>query len=245
MTRARAALVRVPGLDVQHPHLGIGFSEGILTIEGDAPTVAAKKRILRAVAALPEVRAVADQLRVAPAVHREDGEIRAHVVDALLAEPAFEECSISEREGGEARLLREPPAGARGAVEAHVREGVVTLDGRVPSLSHKRIAGVLAWWVPGTRDGVNILEIVPPQEDDDGEISDAVRLVMEKDPFLDAVQIGVRTERSVVRLSGTAASEEQRRMAERDAWCVWGVDEVVDEMEVRSELQAGQATRRA
>jgi osmotically-inducible protein OsmY len=40
-----------------------------------------------------------------------------------------------------------------------VKEGVVTLDGEVSSLAHKRLCGVLAWWVPGSRDVVNGLEV--------------------------------------------------------------------------------------
>ena len=54
-------------------------------------------------------------------------------------------------------------------VEAAVRDGVVTLNGRVQSLSHKRLAGVLAWWVPGTRNVVNGLDVQPPEEDTDDE----------------------------------------------------------------------------
>lgn len=44
-----------------------------------------------------------------------------------------------------------------------VKKGIVTLNGEVPSLTHKRLAGVLAWWVPGTRDVVNGLEEVPAE----------------------------------------------------------------------------------
>jgi hypothetical protein len=35
-----------------------------------------------------------------------------------------------------------------------VRDGLVVLNGRVGSLSHKRLAGVLAWWyrAPGHRE---------------------------------------------------------------------------------------------
>jgi osmotically-inducible protein OsmY len=42
---------------------------------------------------------------------------------------------------------------------------VVTLNGQVPSLSHKRLAGVLAWWVPGVRDVVDGLAVEPTQSD--------------------------------------------------------------------------------
>jgi len=64
-----------------------------------------------------------------------------------------------------------------------VEDGVVTLDGRVSSLSHKSLAGALAWWVPGSRDVINGIEVAPPQEISDSEITEAVRLVLEKDPL--------------------------------------------------------------
>lgn len=120
-----------------------------------------------------------------------------------------------------------------GAIGLSVDRGVVTLDGTVPSLSHKRLAGVLAWWVPGVRDVVNGLEIAPPEADDDDEISDAVRLVLEKDPLVDAPQIGVSTHRAVVTLTGTVRCAMERQAAERDAWCIFGVDDVKSEIEVR------------
>ncbi|NIO09735.1 MAG: BON domain-containing protein, partial [Deltaproteobacteria bacterium] len=45
------------------------------------------------------------------------------------------------------------PSGAdqAGEIEIEVENGVVVLNGHVPSMSHKRLAGVLAWWVPGSR----------------------------------------------------------------------------------------------
>jgi hypothetical protein len=57
------------------PRLGPGFTperldidaEGTLTIEGEAPSVAAKKLALERAAALPEVSGILDRLRVAPA----------------------------------------------------------------------------------------------------------------------------------------------------------------------------------
>ena len=41
------------------------------------------------------------------------------------------------------------------------------------------------------------------------------------------------TQRSVVTLDGEVPSQEQKEMAEFDAWYVFGVDRVVDRLEVR------------
>jgi osmotically-inducible protein OsmY len=204
-------------------------------MEGELATVAAKKLALERAAAVGGVRGVVDRLRVAPSRRMSDAEIRDHVCDALLGEPALLGCAVAATVGKGQRTLRDPAgAGIAAAVRVTVADGVVTLDGEVPSLAHKRIAGVLAWWVPGTRDVVNGLEVVPPEEDDDGEITDAVRIALEKDPLVDAGEVGVSTRSAVVTLGGILPCEAQRRAAERDAWCVFGVDGVRNEIEVRA-----------
>ena len=59
--------------------------------------------------------------------------------------------------------IREVASEPSGSIVIEVKKGIVTLNGEVPSLTHKRLAGVLAWWVPGTRDVVNGLEEVPAE----------------------------------------------------------------------------------
>lgn len=113
-------------------------------------------------------------------------------------------------------------------IDVEVTDGVVVLNGAVTSLSAKRLAGVLAWWVPGSRDVVNGLEVSPPQEDNDDEVVDAIRLVLEKDPFVNAAQIRVSCRNYIVTLEGLVKSEAQRQMAEADAWYVFRVDWVVN-----------------
>lgn len=235
--RVRAALGRL-GLDLHRHPVRLEYADGVLTMEGELPDIAAKKRALERGAALPEVRWVTDGLRVEPAARMGDGEIRDHVRDALLAEPTFEECAIRVHRGGTLDVEREPPV-SRGTLEIAVDDGIVRLEGSVPSLSHKRLVGVLCWWVPGTRDVVNALEVSPPEEDTDDEISDAVRIVLEKEPLLDASGIGIHVEGAQVTLRGIVASDEQRRAAEHDAWYVFGVDDVINEIEVSPEASAG------
>jgi osmotically-inducible protein OsmY len=91
----------------------------------------------------------------------------------------------------------------------------------------------LAWWVPGSRDVVNGLDVLPPEEDNDDEMSDAVCLVLEKNPFVNATQIRVLSQNSVVTLEGLVANETEKQMAEFDAWYVFGVDKVINKLAVR------------
>lgn len=234
--RAQAALSQL-GLDVHRTPIRLTYAEGVLTMQGDLPDIRAKKRALEACAALPEVRWVEDRLRVEPSAPMGDGQILAHLETALLSEPVFQECMLRAQRGKALELVRDSIA-ARGTLEVSVNEGVVRFEGRVPSLSHKRLAAVLAWWIPGVRDVQNGLEVDPAEEDSDDEISDALRLVFDKDPLLDASEIGFSTERSIVTLRGVVASEEQRRAAEHDALYLFGVDDVVNEIEVRPEASA-------
>lgn len=192
-----------------------------LLLEGEVASVAAKKLALERAAALaPGVRGLVDRVHVTPAQAMGDGAIRDHVASALAEEPALG--GIGVRSGG----LDGTAEPLMPCIAISVEGGIVTLAGEVPSLSHKRLAGVLAWWVPGSRDVVNGLEVVPPEEDSDAEVVDALRIVLERDPLVDASSILVRSEGFVVRLSGVVRSEPEREAAELDAWCLFGVDRV-------------------
>jgi osmotically-inducible protein OsmY len=228
----RRELEGVPGLAPHRHSLHIAFDGDALTLEGEVADISVKKLVLERAAAVPGVRGIVDRLRVAPALRMGDGEIRDHVRDALLGEPALAECALYVLDG-ERREVARAPAEARGRIDVRVEDGVVTLDGEAPSLSHKRLAGVLAWWVPGSRDVVNGLGVEPPEEDNDDEITDALRIVLEKDPGVDASRITIRTRNAVVTLEGVVPTTGEREMAERDAWYVFAVDGVVNRLEVR------------
>jgi osmotically-inducible protein OsmY len=223
------------------PRLGPGFTperldidaEGTLTIEGEAPSVAAKKLALERAAALPEVSGILDRLRVAPASPMADAEICEHLREAFEQEPSFAALEIAERRGDHVEAVRGAPDRPLGRLLIEVDDGVVSLNGEVPGLSSKRMAGLLAWWVPGSRDVVNGLAVEPPEEDGPIRIEEAVKAALEKDRFVDAGQIRVGVRGTTVRLTGLVPTDSERDMAENDAWYVFGVDKVVNEIEVR------------
>lgn len=230
--RVRAALEREPRINLHRFPIRIDFVEGGVILEGEVEHVGAKKLALELAAATEGVRGVVDRLRVAPAERRGDGAIRDAFAAYLLREPELRNCTIRALVKGELRILREVPS-AEGEIEIAVEDGVITLEGRVISLSHKRLAGVLAWWTRGCRDVVNSLDVQPPEEDNDDEVVDALRLVLELDPLVQADQIRIRCRNFVVTLEGYVRTEEERRQAERDAWCLFAVDDVINRIEVR------------
>jgi osmotically-inducible protein OsmY len=204
-------------------------ADGTVVLEGEVPTVAAKKTALRLASSVSGMAAIIDRLTVSVAEHMGDGAIRDGVRDALLGEPAFANLMIVTQEDDAAAEIR---SGARPFISISVEHGRVTLNGRVGSLSHRRLAGLLAWWIPGTRDVINGMEVSPPQEDSDDELTEAVRLVLDKDPLVTASRISVKTANSIVTLEGVVANQTEREMAEADAWFVLGVEEVTNRLQL-------------
>jgi osmotically-inducible protein OsmY len=229
----RAALEHEPRVNVHRDRVQIGFADGVATLEGEVADVAAKRLTLEHAAALPAVTGIVDRLRVRPSEPMGDGAIADHLEQAIAADTAFAECVIRRRVRGVTSIVRGVPAEDRGWwIEIDVDDGVVTLDGEVASLSHKRLAGVLAWCVPGSRDVVNGLGVEPDEMDGDGEVLDALRIVLEKDPFVDATRISASCENYVITLRGSAANKIGKQAAEADAWALFGVDRVVNRIEL-------------
>jgi osmotically-inducible protein OsmY len=161
-----------------------------------------------------------------------EGAIREAVLRALLGESVLAYRMIRARAKGVVETLR-GPADATGRIEVSVADGVVTLDGKVAGLGRKRLAGVLAWFVPGSRDVINGLGVKPPETDSDAAIADAVRQVIEADPAVESESIQVTVQGAVVALDGTVRQASERAAAESDAWYVFGVDDVINRLIVR------------
>jgi osmotically-inducible protein OsmY len=207
-------------------------AEGTATIAAEVENVAIKRLALERLASTPGVTAIIDRLRVKPAMAMSDDGILDHLRKAFYDEPSFRQLKLKEREGGEAKLVRNAFEEARGEIEFEVKKGVVILNGRVPGLVTKRLAGVLAWWVPGSRDVINGIAVEPPEEDSPDQIEEAVRIALDKDPFVDESQVRVGVRARTVRLTGLVHSSEARDAAEWDAWYVSGVDDVINEIEI-------------
>jgi osmotically-inducible protein OsmY len=206
----RAMLTEELKFDPSHSPIALKMDGGSIVMEGMVASVALKKRALLLAMGMQGVAGVVDRLRVRPSVHMSDDEIRDHMTDALTQESSLSGLGIS----------------------VEVRDGVVDLEGRVSSLSHKRLAGVLAWWVPGSLDVINSIEVNPPEADTDDELIDAIRIALEKDALVDAHSVHVSASGYVVTLEGITGSASERESAEDDAWFTWGVNNVINKMTV-------------
>ena len=225
-----AALEREPRVNLHAHPIEVGFADGVATLSGEVGGIAAKKLALELAAAQSPVLGVVDRLRVGPSGRREDGAVRDHVCNSFISEPALDSYSVRALVKQEMESVRS--LDLKRILEVEVTDGIVTLNGMAESLSHKRLAGVLAWWVPGSRDVVNGIEVSPPMDDNDDEVADAVRLVLEKDPLVNASQVRLRCHDLVVTLDGAVSTENSRMAAEADAWYVFGVNRVVNKLSV-------------
>lgn len=219
------AIEREPRLrDLERRDVRIALGGSELVLEGELPDVAAKTRALFVASQFKQLERIVDRLVVEPAVPMEDGAMRDSLVKSLVAEPAFADLRLIARAGGD-EVVAQDPVRPHGTIEATIEDGIVTLEGHVPGYVHKRIAVLLAWWVPGTRSVRDELE-TPHEDDSDETVNDAVLAALEKDPLVDDDQISAATRERCVTLAGTLPSHEQRQIAERDAWYVEGVVDV-------------------
>ena len=206
----KASLEKELHIDLVKNPIHIKMENNAILMEGVVDRIAHKKRALLIAMGIPGTSGVVDRLRVRPAKEMGDKEIKNHIYDAFLEEQTLNSIKF----------------------DVEVNNGIVDIEGAVPSLSHKRLAGVLAWWVPGTQDVINSLEVNPPEEDSDDEITDAVMLVLEKDKLVNHSNIKATTKNWVVTLDGVVHSEAAKNAAEDDTWYVWGVNGVVNKLKV-------------
>ena len=206
----KASLEKELHIDLVKNPIHIKMENNAILMEGVVDRIAHKKRALLIAMGIPGTSGVVDRLRVRPAKEMGDKEIKNHIYDAFLEEQTLNSIKF----------------------DVEVNNGIVDIEGAVPSLSHKRLAGVLAWWVPGTQDVINSLEVNPPEEDSDDEITDAVMLTLEKDKLVNHSNIKAITKNWVVTLDGVVHSEAAKNAAEDDTWYVWGVNGVVNKLKV-------------
>lgn len=172
--------------------------------------------------------------RLAWSEHRPDEELRNALVHALQQRSELHNCTIREGDDAGSQMVQEAHDDwPSGEIEVGVSGGQVRLTGKVISLSHTRIIEALAWRTPGCRAVDNRLQVVPAEDDNDDELTDAIRLVLEMDRIAHADQIAIRADDGVVTLQGVLPRAEERRLAELDAWSVWGVKDVRNQIEVR------------
>lgn len=229
--QVHALLEREARINIHRFPVAISNADGVVVLEGELADIAAKKLALDLAASVRGVSGIVDRLRVSPGERRGDGAVRDSLARMLLQFPEFRNCTLRSRTNERDEVLRDARDGV-GDIQIAVRDGVITLEGHVISQSHRRFAGVLAWWTPGRRDVVNSLEVRPDYEDRDDEVAEVMRLVLEADPQVNADGIRSSCAGGSVTLEGNVPTVEQKRRAELDAWALYGVSRVLNRLQV-------------
>jgi osmotically-inducible protein OsmY len=230
--RVHALLEREARINLHRHPVAISNANGVVVLEGEVADVAAKKLALELAASVAGVDGVVDRLRVKPGERRGDGAVRDSLLRMLLELREFVNCTLRWRASGRIETVRLVQAERVGEIEISVSDGVIVLEGHVISQSHRRFAGVLAWWTPGGRDVVNSLEVRPDYEDRDEEVTEVLELVLEADPMVDPSQIRMGCRDRTVILEGSVPTEQQKSRAELDAWALFGVRRVINRLQV-------------
>lgn len=129
--------------------------------------------------------------------------------------------------------MRGAPRNVLGVIDVEVADGVATLNGRVPGLTSKLLPASSRGGCRAVRDVFNGIEVEPPEDDCADVIVEAACAALERDPFVNASQINVDVHATSVRLTGIVSNETERLAAERDVWCIFGVDTLTSEIKVR------------
>ena len=224
----RAELERDTRVNMHKSPVYVWFEAGKIVLDGQIDNIAAKRSAVNIAHKLTQGQCpIMDLLRVTPGRNMEDLELRDEVINMLAKEPVFSDYTLVTRVDQHAETVHDALSSSRRII-VNIHNGVVTLSGQVGSLTHKRLAEVLAWWTAGCVAVHNKLEVFPAEEDHDNELTDAVLTVLEKDPMVHASQLHVGTAGGVVELDGFVPSREEKQLAVLDTWYVPGVWDVID-----------------
>ncbi|NKX45437.1 BON domain-containing protein [Roseicyclus persicicus] len=197
-----------PGVDATA--VAIEVEDGVVTLTGRVPSLAVHDSLIGIVESLRDVRAIDDRVAVRPQPPEAVG-------DAELARRV--------------RLLLGWIAGLPPeAVRVAVVQGRVTLEGTLGWRHQSDAAERAVRQLAGVTGLDNALRLTPAVAPDD--VSARILRALQRDAELDASRIRVRVEGSRVILEGRVRYLGERQSAERAAWAVPGVTEVIDRLTI-------------
>jgi len=150
---------------------------------------------------------------------------------------------LSVKQEVEAELQWEPSVNAAG-IRVAVKEGVVTLSGRISTLAEKYAAARVAARVDGVKVVVNELEIglLPADQRSDEEITRAVANTLAWNTSIPIDSIKAQVSQGWVTLEGTVEWHYQRAAAERAVRHLRGVKGVTNNIVVTPVVSAAVVT---
>jgi osmotically-inducible protein OsmY len=184
--------------------IDVRTEKGIVSLSGSVPHLLARERAGEIATRVKGVRSVVNRLEIRP-VPRTDDQIRKDVELALLADPATNFFGL----------------------KVGVRNGIVSLGGRVDSWQEERLCILVAKGVNGVRKVLSNIDVARPRHRSDDEIKAEIKRRLDFDVWVDAELVDVKVVKGQAFLSGMVGSLAEKKRAFGDAW-IAGVKSVED-----------------
>lgn len=178
-------------------------------IHGNAGDMAQKRAVGKAVLAIPGMRAIVNELRIAPLAPRSDQIIAADVRSAL-AQAGFAPTSLTIK----------------------VQDSVVNISGEVSSEDARRTIDELVWSVRGTEDVVNDTNVKSSRPRPDKDIRRDIELTLNRSLGDQCQSVRADIKSGIVYLRGEVDSENKKFAAEDALRWIPRVIDVVNELAV-------------
>ncbi|AWM92798.1 ornithine aminotransferase [Pseudomonas sp. 31-12] len=192
--------------EIDAANIGVAVDNGVVTLSGHVSSYAQKIRAERAVKSLKGVRAVAEEIQVRP-------EKGAGTADDTIASRAL-------------KIINWSSDVPDGDIKIVVQNGWVALEGEVDWQYQKE---TVEWAVRKLSGVVGIdNRLTLRSRVDAGNIQRCIEDALKRSAEIDAEGIHVKVQGDVVILEGRVHLWRQRQVAERAAWSVPGVKEVID-----------------
>ncbi|MBC2690331.1 MULTISPECIES: BON domain-containing protein [Pseudomonas] len=194
--------------DIDAANIGVAVDKGVVTLTGHVTNYAQKVRVERAVKAVKGVRALAEEIQVR--LNKGAG-----TADDTIANRAL-------------NIIDWSADIPQGAAKVIVENGWVSLEGQVDWQYQKETVERAVRKLSGVVGVDNRLTLRP--QVDVLDIQQRIEEALKRNAEVDAKGIHIKVEGSVVKLEGRVHLWRERKIAERAAWSVPGVNKVEDHL---------------
>ena len=191
--------------------IAVSAHDGSVTLRGTVGSLREKRAAKKATERVFGVVAVYDELqvRLLNAQKRDDADLRADVLQALMLDGLVPD-----------------------TIDVKVDKGLVTLTGTAGWQYQRDEADLVASSIVGTLDVVDEIELAHPRSPDAAAIEEGIRRAFRRNAALDARKLEVTTYEGTVTISGQVRSWAEHDDAIAAAWAAPGVKRVRDQMVV-------------
>lgn len=192
--------------EIDATSIGVAVDGGVVTLTGHVSSYAQKISVERSVKSLKGVRAVAEEIQIRP-------EKGAGTADDTIASRAL-------------KIINWSSDVPEGDIKVVVQHGWITLEGEVDWQYQKETVERAVRKLSGVLGIDNGLTLRPRA--DASDIQRSIEAALKRNAEVEADGIHVKVQGDVVILEGRVHFWRQRHVAERLAWAVPGVKEVID-----------------